>query len=524
MFLACTGILITEVATFRKAMVQDLSATAEMVGINSSAALMFEDKDFATQILSSLKAQPNIIYAQLYDAENNVFSNYTIDTEDENISVSMPDLEVPGAFQGQRSLGFVYPIELDKEHVGTLYIVSDLSKIDQAYYRLFSITILVFIVSSIIGLLIVSRLQRVISQPLANLAEAARLVRDEDDYSVRAEIDTRDELGALVDGFNTMLDRIEVSNQEISESNQELQQEISERKDAEKKLKDTHKKLLDTSRLAGMAEVATGILHNVGNTLTSVNVSATLIGDKLRKSDTRHLKQLNALIQENIDNLPEFFAKDPKGQKIPDFLDNLAKVVEKEQTLFKDEIDNLRKNINHIRDVIETQQNYSKVVGVRERISAVDLMEHALFLSDDDIIKNSIRIIKDFDYTGEITMERHKVLQILVNLVRNAIQATKINRPHDREIILYIQTKAENMVEFQVNDNGVGISKVHLNRIFQHGFTTKRSGHGFGLHSSALFAKEMGGKLTAYSEGLGQGASFILTLPIMAEQSSGVSK
>ena len=192
-------------------------------------------------------------------------------------------------------------------------------------------------------------------------------------------------------------------------------------------------------------------------------------------------------------------------------------MIKKEQALYEEEIDNLRKNVNHIRDIIETQQSFSKVVGVKEVVRPTDLMNNALFLNESAILRNQVRVNKDYDFADGIMVERHKILQILVNLVQNAIQATKDNKEYDREIVVYVHPNGGDSIQFHINDNGVGISEENIKRIFQHGFTTKKTGHGFGLHSSALYAKEMGGSLVAYSDGVGCGASFVLTLPVQVE-------
>jgi len=517
--LACSILLVKEITNIRQNLILDLSVTAEIVGANSSAALMFGDQDVAAEILSSLQAQPQIKQAFIFNQAGDIFCQYTQKGVPKAAQISPPEAWKNGPEFSEHHLNYAIPIVLDGETIGTLFIVSDLQKLNAALLELSLVTLISVLLAVLIGILIASRLQRLISRPIADLASAAQKVRDEDDYSVRAKMDTRDELGQLVDGFNSMLDRIEVINQEISQSNLELQQEIKDRKEAETQLKATHKQLLETSRLAGMAEVATGMLHNVGNTLTSVNVSATIIADKLRSSGTQHLVKLNSLIQEHATDLATFFKEDPKGEKIPAFLDNLTQVLQKEQNLYKDEIESLRKNVNHIRDIIETQQNYSKVVGVKELVRSTNLMDNALFLNEASILRHDVRVNKDYDFHETIIVERHKVLQILVNLVRNAIQATRRNKAHDREIVLYVQRHGDRIIEFQVTDNGVGIAKKNLKRIFQHGFTTKKTGHGFGLHSSALFAKEMGGQLSAYSDGLGKGASFVLQVPLETVES-----
>ena len=119
-----------------------------------------------------------------------------------------------------------------------------------------------------------------------------------------------------------------------------------------------------------------------------------------------------------------------------------------------------------------------------------------------------------------ISMDKHKVLQILVNLIRNAKYAMDATARRDKRLTVSIRLNPENFVELSVTDNGIGISRDNLTRIFSHGFTTKRDGHGFGLHSGAIAAREMGGRLYARSDGANQGATFILELPLSAPKSA----
>ena len=112
-----------------------------------------------------------------------------------------------------------------------------------------------------------------------------------------------------------------------------------------------------------------------------------------------------------------------------------------------------------------------------------------------------------------VLADKHKVLQILVNLLRNAKHALEEGGGGDKRLKLRVGINGERRVKISVSDNGVGIAPEHLSRIFEHGFTTRKEGHGFGLHSGALAAREMGGSLGAHSAGPGQGATFTLEFP-----------
>jgi PAS domain S-box-containing protein len=289
--------------------------------------------------------------------------------------------------------------------------------------------------------------------------------------------------------------------------------DITERKDAETRLAETHRQLIETSRAAGMAEVATGVLHNVGNVLNSVNVSATLLGDLVRHSPIDRIGKLSELFASQGPALAKFFATDPRAEKIPAFVATLAEHLQREQRECLTEVDSLRKNIEHIKDIVAMQQNYAKVSGVTELISVTELVEDALRMSASALARHNITLVRDFQASGTFLVEKHKVLQILVNLVRNAQHACDESGRADKRVI--IRTAVENdRVKIVVLDNGVGIPAQNLTRIFSHGFTTRKEGHGFGLHSGAIAARELGGSLVAGSEGVGQGASFSLELPV----------
>ncbi len=289
--------------------------------------------------------------------------------------------------------------------------------------------------------------------------------------------------------------------------------DITERKDAEARLADTHRQLLETSRAAGMAEVATGVLHNVGNVLNSVNVSSTLVSDFVRQSPIDRVARLSELLASQAVDLPKFFATDPRAEKIPAFVAALAEHLQREQRQCLTELESLRKNIEHIRDIVAMQQSYAKVSGVSELISVTELIEDAVRMNAGALTRHQITLVRDFQANPTFFVEKHKVLQILVNLVRNAKHACDESGRPDKQLTIRTIVESDR-VTITVSDNGVGIPPQNLTRIFSHGFTTKKDGHGFGLHSGALAARELGGALVAESKGLGRGASFSLELPL----------
>jgi PAS domain S-box-containing protein len=290
-------------------------------------------------------------------------------------------------------------------------------------------------------------------------------------------------------------------------------EDITARKRHEEELQQLNKQLMDASRRAGMAEVATGVLHNVGNVLNSVNVSALLISDRLSKSRVSHLSHVSTALSENAADLGRFITSDPKGRKLPSFIASLAERLGSEQTELLHEAESLAKNVSHIKDIVAVQQNYAKVSGVSETLSAAGLVEDALEMNGAAFDRHRVEVLREFAEVPPVNVDKHKVLQILINVIRNAKYAVSESSRLDKRIIVSIARNGNGHVKIAIADNGIGIPPENLSRIFAHGFTTRIDGHGFGLHSAALAAKELGGSLFAHSDGPDRGATFTLELP-----------
>jgi len=290
-------------------------------------------------------------------------------------------------------------------------------------------------------------------------------------------------------------------------------QDITSRKDTEARLEIAHKQLLETSRQAGMAEVATSVLHNVGNVLNSVNVSCSVISEKVRKSRIGSVIKAADLLKGHTGNLAAFFAGDPAGQKLPDYLSKLGALLSEEQAAILDEARLLAENIGHIKDIVAMQQSYASISGVTETINVIELVEDSLRMNAGALTRHEVQPVREYSDVPPITVEKHKVLQILVNLIRNAKYACDESGRADKQMTIRV-TNGDKRVSISIIDNGVGIPAENLSRIFAHGFTTRKDGHGFGLHSAVLAAHEMGALLTAHSDGPGAGATFILDLPL----------
>jgi PAS domain S-box-containing protein len=292
-----------------------------------------------------------------------------------------------------------------------------------------------------------------------------------------------------------------------------LGQDVTAARKMEADLGQAQKNLIDASRVAGMAEVATNVLHNVGNVLSSLNVSASLIATGLRQSRAGSLTKVTALLREHRANLGAFLTHDAKGRRIPEFIASLARANAEERDLLLREIASLHQNVDHIKDIVSMQQAYATMVGVVEPLDPVVMLEDSLRMNAGALVRHEVRVVRDYKPAPPMLAEKAKVLQILVNLIRNAKYACDEGEGLDKVLTLRIAPSDPDHVTFIVQDNGIGIPAENLTRIFAHGFTTRKQGHGFGLHSSANAAREMKGSLTAFSAGSGHGATFTLVLP-----------
>ncbi len=321
------------------------------------------------------------------------------------------------------------------------------------------------------------------------------------------------------------------SNQQIKNQKHDLTSEISERMSLEKELldlnatlesrvlertqelKELNEKIGSIARSAGMAEVASGVLHNIGNVLNSVNVSVTMLREQIRRTKASNLERLVELLNDHQADLPGFFENNEKGRQVPAFLSALSSQLIHENETMLLEIDGLSENIEHIKNVISMQQSYAGSYGVLEKVSMPELIDDALKINKLAKDRETIQIEKKYAELPLVYLDKHKILQIFINLISNARHALIDSGHADKKMSISISV-VDNAICIEVTDNGIGIEKDNLSRLFTYGYTNRRDGHGFGLHNSALVANELGGKIEVHSEGAGRGASFVLKLEL----------
>jgi signal transduction histidine kinase len=300
---------------------------------------------------------------------------------------------------------------------------------------------------------------------------------------------------------------------ELEATNARVEAEVNRQT---QRLEAVSQELIATARRAGMADIATGVLHNVGNVLNSVNVSTNLAMRKLKESEVSSLVKVGDMLEAHLTDLPTYLASDSKGKLLPKFLIDLAGCLCAEQKNLVTELQNVATGIDHIKEIVGAQQRHAKQGNLREKIAPAELFENTIAMGFGTGGIAGVKIVREFEQIEPAALDKHKVLQILINLLTNAKKSVNASDRPDKIITLAVRINERftgPFVCFEVKDNGVGIAPNALTKIFAHGFTTRADGHGFGLHSAANAAAEMGGKLLVHSDGVGRGATFTLEVP-----------
>ncbi|MBK1876251.1 ATP-binding protein [Pelagicoccus mobilis] len=320
-----------------------------------------------------------------------------------------------------------------------------------------------------------------------------------------------------VEDQNTMLARqaeaLEKQNEELGEKTEELTATTETLTSTLHQLQETQDQLLETARTAGKAEIAINVLHNVGNVLNSLNVSLNLVGDKMEKSKIGNLTRVASLLESHKDDIDTFLTQDPKGKAVPNYLIHLADTLTNEVDSIQHELGVMGEDVHHIKNIIAAQQTHAKTQSLLEEIDLRELCENALSILGSEVTRSKIEIINDIPASLTIENDRHKLIDIILNLITNAQDAIRDEDPAIGTITFSAQYIDDSTLQLQVTDNGSGIEPDTLKKLFRHGFTTKVDGHGFGLHSCANTAQALGGNLEIKSAGKHQGATAILTLP-----------
>ncbi len=298
--------------------------------------------------------------------------------------------------------------------------------------------------------------------------------------------------------------------QRLRQANDELEHRVEERT---RELKQAQTRLVDTAREVGMSEVASNVLHSVGNVLTSAVINIETMHEALGSSRVSRLKRATALLVEHRENLADFLAPGARGNHLLDYLSAMADDLVGEQTRLLDDMDAMGQHIEHIRKIVQVQQNYARTALMPEECDLAQLIDDALRIQLAALQRHGVSVQCELSPVPRLTVDKHKVLQILVNLISNAKDALDAVPEGSRTLSVRLSAEGK-LARIQVRDDGRGIAPEVREKLFVHGFTTRKDGHGFGLHTSALAAQLLGGRLMLESEGPGKGAVATLELPL----------
>ena len=311
--------------------------------------------------------------------------------------------------------------------------------------------------------------------------------------------------------------QVVLQNEQLEQANDLLKHEVQERKQIQLEREELNRRLLERSRSVGMADVASTVLHNIGNVLNSVNISVDVAKRALAQVPINDVALIASLLQDHREKLGAYLSEDLQGKQIPSYLARLAETVAHNQALVEKELMGLGRNVDHIRHIVDRQVHLARSGRTMwEPLRLQELMEQALAMSRATLDRQGCEIVEQYDEGLEGYCDRHQVLQILVNLVSNAEHAMEAasGTPHRLTVHVGLAPDRPGYARFAVSDTGMGIAKEHLHRLFTQGFTTRPDGHGIGLHSASLAAKHLGGSLSVHSDGPGCGATFTLELPL----------
>ncbi len=298
-----------------------------------------------------------------------------------------------------------------------------------------------------------------------------------------------------------------------------IMRDVTKRKEIEISLAEAQHKLMESAHQAGMAEIATGVLHNIGNILNTVNISGEQIIKIIKSSKVSGLMKANALLDQHLDCLDDYLVNDPKGKVLPQYYLKLGKMIQDEIYQIDEEATTLISKINMMKDVIRTQQNYAKGGFLAEHCALTLLIEDAIAIQQQPLHQADVNLRRNYLFEGQCIIHKSKLIQVITNLIKNGKEAIQLNdfQNKPKELTLETRDNHDGTASLLVTDDGVGILDENIKKIFNHGFTTKADGHGFGLHMSANSMTEMQGSLSVTSPGKNKGATFIITVPIVKQ-------
>lgn len=313
----------------------------------------------------------------------------------------------------------------------------------------------------------------------------------------------------LAQSVGNAIERMDLE-KELENKRKDLEHTNRELRETNIQLKETRDQLVEAAHKAGMAEIATGVMHNIGNNLNSVNTCVEELRRMLAQSKLGNLQKANQLLVQFAETLEQ----QPKGSQLMAYYNQLETQREKEAQQFSKELDALEERIKMIRDDVLSQQSYARNEFFLETVDVPALVEEALMLQQTAFEKEHVQVVKQFETVPQTELSRNKLIQVLTGLFRNSRESMRACDGASELHVHIAHKKADNRIEITVTDTGHGIPAADREKIFNYGFSTKRNHHGIGLHVAANNMRELEGKLSVMDPPSGKGAAFLLTIPV----------
>jgi len=294
---------------------------------------------------------------------------------------------------------------------------------------------------------------------------------------------------------------------EIRELNLQLEKRVI---DERAKLQSAREEIIRKEHKSELADITSATLHNVKNILNSVKISTESIGEIISSGSINSLRKANDILGEQVENLEEFICNNDKGKKLMHYYLKLGDSFDTEEKESRIHLNRLLAKVDAIEKIVTAQQGYSGKLE-KEIVDITHVVEDALTMLANSIEGYHIQIVKDFSHVTEVRVLKTKLMHILINLIKNAIEAMN-EIPADKRVLRISTEQTANGVCLKINDKGCGIQEEDIHKMFRYGFTTKEDGHGFGLASCAAYLEEMDGEISVESEGNGKGSTFTMTL------------
>jgi signal transduction histidine kinase len=470
----------------------DLETTTRIVASNTSAALVFNDVAAATEILAALRVKSGVelacLYLQAANGYRQLFASYAI-KKDGSCSAAPFASET----QGFDKLIATVPVELHGEHVGTLSITQNLEGQRDALGTQVGMMLGIIGASFLFSLMIAWVAQRTISQPILRLTQTARKVSEARDYTLRAEVTSRDEVGQLVGDFNHMLEQIARRDAEVLQARDQSAREAEEKALANRELeaamtalREAQKQLVESEKMASLGGLVAGVAHEI-NTPVGIGVTAASTLESAAK-DFRQKYQSNTLRRSEMDR---FVA------------------------LAEESTNMILKNLQRAADLIHSfkQVAVDHTSGEWRRFVLKDYIEEILMSLRPRLRKAEHTLTLDCPANVSIESNPGALAQILTNFVNNSLMHAFEPGQKGTMSIAVAVDKASTVLRYR--DDGRGIPPENLKRIFDPFFTTKRGagGSGLGLHIVYnLVTQMLHGTIAVHSEP-GRGAEFVVRIP-----------